>query len=69
MGTCECGCDKETKGGLFLPGHDQKLRSILENRVGGILKLRKLVQLSEDFFHQRISLEEFGDMVRDIFSN
>lgn len=40
MTTCECGCEKLTKGGNYLPGHDQKLRSKLEQKVGGLLQLR-----------------------------
>jgi hypothetical protein len=30
--------------GDFLPGHDQKLRSEIEKQVGGLLKLRELVE-------------------------
>jgi hypothetical protein len=67
MTTCECGCEELTKGGDFLPGHDQKLRASLEERTGGILKLRDLVELSEDFVSQRIALEDFGEMVQDLF--
>jgi len=26
---CECGCDGNTKGGRFLPGHDAKLKKEL----------------------------------------
>ncbi|SMY06540.1 hypothetical protein [Flavimaricola marinus] len=42
---CECGCGDDTKGGDFLPGHDQRLRAEIERRVGGLLKLRRLVEL------------------------
>lgn len=44
MNVCECGCGDRTKGGKFLPGHDQKLRAEIERAAGGILKLRSLVE-------------------------
>jgi hypothetical protein len=33
-----------TRGGWYLPGHDQKLRSAIEEKVGGLLKLKALVE-------------------------
>lgn len=45
--TCECGCGELTKGGNFLPGHDQRLRISLEKRAGGLLALRDLVDSVE----------------------
>jgi len=33
-----------TKGGLYLPGHDQKLRAAIENKVGGLQELKALVE-------------------------
>jgi hypothetical protein len=44
MKLCICGCDKETAGGRFLPGHDQKLRAAIEDAVGGLEELRTLVE-------------------------
>ncbi|MGH0002803.1 hypothetical protein ACQU0X_22235 [Pseudovibrio ascidiaceicola] len=41
---CACGCEALTKGGEFLPGHDQKLRAALEHTAGGLLELKKLVE-------------------------
>ncbi len=33
---CECGCEKETRGGRFLPGHDAKLKySLIESAIKG----------------------------------
>jgi len=43
MPECQCGCGEQTAAGQFLPGHDQRLRSQLEQRVGGLLALRALV--------------------------
>lgn len=31
--TCLCGCNKETRGGTFLPGHDAKYKSTLVKRA------------------------------------
>ncbi len=44
MPKCECGCDENTKGGVFLPGHDQKLRVEIERVAGGLVELRSLVE-------------------------
>lgn len=42
---CECGCGETPAGGMFLPGHDQRLRKDLEERVGGLLALRGVPRL------------------------
>jgi hypothetical protein len=44
MPYCECRCGDRTGGGVFLPGHDQRLRSALEKAVGSLLELRGLVE-------------------------
>jgi hypothetical protein len=44
MERCICGCDQPTKGGRFLPGHDQKLRAAIEHAAGGIEELRSIVE-------------------------
>ena len=42
---CACGCgEKITPGRDFKPGHDQRLRILLENKVGGLLVLKALVE-------------------------
>jgi hypothetical protein len=41
---CHCGCGDLTKGGRFLPGHDQKLRIEIERQAGGLEKLREIVE-------------------------
>ena len=41
---CACRCGGTTAGGVFLAGHDQKLRIAIENHVGGILLLRDIVE-------------------------
>ena len=51
--TCECGCGEPTKGGNFLPGHDQRLRISLEKRAGGLLALRELVDSVENSTRDR----------------
>ncbi|WP_303470578.1 hypothetical protein [Marinovum sp. 1_MG-2023] len=42
---CICGCGERTKGGKFLPGHDQKLRKAIEDAVGGLESLRSIVEV------------------------
>lgn len=41
---CACGCGGKTRGGEFLPGHDQTLRTAIEAEVGGLLQLQALVE-------------------------
>lgn len=41
---CDCGCGGKTKGGKFLPGHDQKLRSAIEKAAGGLENVRTIVE-------------------------
>jgi hypothetical protein len=55
MRICACGCGGETKGGNFLPGHDQKLRKNLEDSVGGLLNLKYLVEISHQFANQQMN--------------
>ena len=55
---CECGCGGQTRGGAFLPGHDQRLRAGLEAKVGGIMNLRDLVDISESYTKRKCSLED-----------
>ena len=49
---CACGC-----GGLskekWLPGHDQRLRAAIENEVGGLVELRRII---EELLHRSIEL-------------
>ncbi len=44
MPFCTCGCGEQTKGGKWLPGHDQKLRTAIENAVGGLESLRAIAE-------------------------
>ena len=39
-----CGCGGMTRGGWYIPGHDQKPRSAIEEKVGGLLELKALVE-------------------------
>lgn len=41
---CLCGCGEKTKGGTFCPGHDQKLRTAIEDAVGGLQNLRSIAE-------------------------
>lgn len=41
---CACGCGNTTKTGTFLPGHDQKLRSAIEQEVGGLERLKEIIE-------------------------
>ena len=42
---CLCGCGATvTANRRFLPGHDQKLRTAIEDAAGGLEALKKLVE-------------------------
>lgn len=64
--TCECGCGESPTRGNFSPGHDQRLRTSLEKRVGGLSALRILVESSEQLAANEISPEEHIANVRGI---
>jgi hypothetical protein len=66
MQLCECGCSEQTVSGSFRPGHDQKLRTALEHRVGGLIALRSLVEAAEEFTSGSLSQESYTNRVRAI---
>jgi hypothetical protein len=66
--TCECGCGETPTRGTFSPGHDQRLRTSLEKRVGGLLALRILIESAERLATNETSPEEHIAAVRGIFS-
>jgi len=47
-----------------MPGHDQKLRTALERRVGGLLRLRDLVEAAEAHRNGGSTEGEFARQVR-----
>ena len=67
MATCECGCGQQSTG-EFLPGHDQKLRTALERRVGGLLRLRELIDAAEKHRDGGSTEGEFARQVRAVLS-
>ncbi len=67
MRECECGCGECTRGGVFKPGHDQRLLANLQRRIGGILSLRDLVDASESYVDEKSTLKKFGMEVKAIF--
>ncbi len=68
MAVCECGCGKKAGIGQFLPGHDQKLRTSLEQQVGGLLALRSLVQSAKSYANGKMSGDTFTQQVRAMFA-
>lgn len=53
----------------FAPGHDQRLRSKIEQMVGGLLALKDLVQSCENYAKGESSEEEVLRTVRRIMSS
>jgi hypothetical protein len=68
MAQCECGCSRDVSNGQFLPGHDQILRTSLEQKVGGLLPLRALVQAAQSYCDGSDTEEKFTQIVRGIFA-
>lgn len=64
---CGDGCGGRTSGGKYLPGHDQRHRTSLERRVGGLPGLSGLVDAADDYAQDRISLKTLGARVKEIF--
>ena len=64
MSLCVCGCGEPTVRGTFRPGHDAKLRARLEETVGGLLCLDRLIELNRKYAHDQLSLEEFGAAIK-----
>jgi hypothetical protein len=64
---CACGCGDKPVKGIFLPGHDQRLRADLERRVGGLIQLRMLVEAAEYFVAGDVGSSQFNSMVRELF--
>lgn len=65
---CACGCGQATKGGRFLPGHDAKLRATIEDSVGGLLSLDRLVEGARQFVSGRLSSEDYERLTREIIA-
>lgn len=63
MAQCECGCGQESDR-EFLPGHDQKLRTQLEARVGGVLALRDLIDATQAYVSGQSTDQGFTQRVR-----
>ena len=68
MANCQCDCGGIVTAGDFLPGHDQKLRTKLEHRVGGLLALKELVHAAKKYSCGELRSEELENLVRRIFA-
>lgn len=68
MPRCKCDCGKDTVHGNFMPGHDQRLRTKLEQKVGGLLNLKKLVDYSSSYSNNEIPMEDFKAKLNGIFN-
>jgi hypothetical protein len=62
-----CDCGEDTAGGNFKPGHDQRLRSQLEQKVGGLLNLKELVNSSFSYSNGDIPLDDFRAKLEEMF--
>ena len=67
MPNCACGCGESTKGGKFLPGHEAKLRKSVEQEVGGVALLARLVEAAKLYADGKMGLDDLGRLVQLIF--
>jgi len=67
MAECECGCGKQSTSD-FLPGHDQKLRTSLERRLGGLLSLRSFIEAVESYVKGETSDKAFLQQIQSLFA-
>jgi hypothetical protein len=63
MRICACDCGAQTRGGVFAPGHDQRLRARLERSVGGLLALKDLLGAAEEYVKGGTDLEHLARVV------
>jgi len=68
MGSCKCGCGNPVNDKNFLPGHDQKLRTMLVNEVGGLFALQELVDAGKKYTSGVMEPETFTSIVKEIFT-
>lgn len=69
MAQCSCGCGEQTRGGDFRPGHDAKLRASIEESVGGLLQLRRLVIAARQFAAGQLSDGEYHSVTREVIGD
>ena len=68
MNKCKCGDCNELTNGDYAPGHDQKLRSALEQKVGGLLFLKQLLASCEEYAAGKASESDVLRTIRQVFS-
>lgn len=70
MNKSKCKCDNcsENASGDFAPGHDQRLRIILEQKVGGVLFLKELIIECEKYASGDSSEENVLRIIRHLFA-
>ena len=66
---CACGCGEPTRAGTFLPGHDANLRAAIEESVGGLLPLDRLVEAAREFAAGQLPAEEYQRITREILAS
>ena len=67
MNKCKCGDCNELTNGDYAPGHDQKLRSALEQKVGGLLFLKQLLASCEEYAAGKTSESDVLRTIRQVF--
>jgi hypothetical protein len=67
MPDCACGCGDQTKKGKFLPGHEQKFRKQLDEKIGSLELLASLVKVTEMYARDHMSLTDLGRLVKLIY--
>ena len=68
MNKCKCGDCNDLTNSDYAPGHDQKLRASLEQKVGGLLFLKQLLASCEEYAAGKASESDVLRTIRQVFS-
>lgn len=69
MSLCACGCGNTTKGGTFQPGHDAKMRAAIEQSVGGLFPLYRLVDAARRFADGELSAQDYQRLTHELIES
>ncbi len=64
---CLCGCGGVPERGEFLPGHDQRLRIQIEESVGGLINLWRLIDANQEYVIGEINESELAQRIRSLW--
>jgi hypothetical protein len=64
---CLCGCGQAPEGGDFVPGHDQRLRTRIEQMAGGLMNLQEIIDVLDRYVAGELIESELAQQVRKLW--